>query len=72
MKEANKKIRSSLGGNKISTILERSINSFELCSYLITGKIGLKQEKDGLRSIDKCDLIAKDKFWWVLLARFPE
>ena len=65
-----KKIKFAINDNIIPTISEKSVKSLGCCYSLpLTDHHWwqnlLKQLKDGLVSIDKCDLIAKDKLWCV-------
>ena len=69
-------IKFAINSNVILTICEKSIKSFGHCySFPLTDRHWwqdlLKQLKDGLFSIDKCDLIAKDKLWCVYFGLIP-
>ena len=69
-------IKFAINNNVIPTIREKSIKSLGRCYSLpLTDhhrwKDLLKQLKDGLISIDKCDLIAKDKLWCVYFGLIP-
>ena len=70
IKRKYKKIKFATDNNVIPTICEKSIKSLgHSYSLLLTDRHWwqdlLKQLKDGLHSIDKSDLIAKDKLWYV-------
>ena len=63
-----KEIKYSVDVNEIPTIHEKSIKSLGRCySLSLTDQHRWqdlrKQQQDGLHSIDKCDLMNKDKIW---------
>ena len=65
-----KEIEFSVSENEIPTIREKSVKSFGRCySVPLTDRHRWqnlrKQLQDGLRSIDKCDLMNKDKIWCI-------
>ena len=69
-------IKFAIDNNVIPTIHEKSVNSLGHCYFLpLTHRHQwqdlLKQLKDGLHSIDKYDLIAKDKLWCVYFGLIP-
>ena len=69
-------IKLAINNNVIPTIREKSVKSLGRCYSLpLTDRHWwqdlLKQLKDGLLSIDKCDLIAKDKLWCVYFGLIP-
>ena len=66
IKGKSQEIKFAIDDNVIPTIREKSVKSISRCYSLpLTDRYWwqdiLKQLKDGLLSIDKCDLIAKDK-----------
>ena len=69
-------IKFSINNNVISTIREKSVKSPGRCYSLPLTDLHrwqdlLKQLKDGLLSIDKCDLMPKDKLWCVDFGLIP-
>ena len=69
-------IKFAVDNNVIPIIREKSVKSFGRCNSLpVTDRHRwedlLKQLKYGLLSIDKCDLIAKDKLWCVYFGLIP-
>jgi len=77
MKGICKEVRFFVDGNEIPTIREKSVKSLGRCYSLpITDRHRwqdiIKQLKDGLRSIDKCDLINKDKIWCIYFGLIPK
>ena len=69
-------IKFAINNNVFPTIREKSVKSLGHCYSLpLTDRHRwqdlLKQLKDGLLSIDKCDLIAKDKLWCVYFGLIP-
>ena len=69
-------IKFAIDDNVISTIREKSVKSLGRCYSLpLTDRHRwedlLRQLKDGLLSIDKCDLIAKYKLWCVCFGLIP-
>ena len=69
-------IKLAINNNVIPSIREKSVKSLGRCYSLpLTDRHRwqdhLKQLKDGLLSIDKCDLIAKDKLWCVYSGLIP-
>ena len=69
-------IKFAINNNVIPTIREKSVKSLGRCYSLpLTDRHRwqdlLKQLKDGLLSIDKCDLISKDKLWCVYFGLIP-
>ena len=69
-------IKFAINNNIIPTIREKGVKSLGRCYSLpLTdrhrGYDLLKQIKDGLPSIDKCDLIKKDKLWCVYFGLIP-
>ena len=69
-------IKVAIKNNVIPTIREKSVKSLgRSYSLPLTDRHRwqdlLKQLKDGLLSIDKCDLIAKDKLWCVYFGLIP-
>ena len=70
-----KEIKFSVDGNEIPTICKKSVKSLGHCYSLpLTDQHHWqdlkKQLQDGLHSIDKCDLMNKDKIWCIYL--FPK
>ena len=69
-------IKFAINNNVIHTICEKSVKNLGRCYSLpLTDrhrwKDLLKQLKDGLLSIDKCDLIAKYQLWCVYFSLIP-
>ena len=72
-------IKFAINNNIIPTIRKKSVKSLGRCYSLPFSDRHqwqdlLKQLKDGLLSIDKCDLISNDKLWCVyfgLISRLP-
>ena len=69
-------IKFTINNNVIPTIREKSVKSPGCCYSLPhtdhhQWQDLLKQLKDGLLSIDKCDLIVKDKLWCVYFGLIP-
>ena len=69
-------IKFAINNNVIPTIHKKSVKSLGRCYSLpLTDRHQwqdlLKQLKDGLLSIDKFDLIAKDKLWCVYFGLIP-
>ena len=72
-----KEIKLSVSGNEIPTIREKSVKSLGCCySLLLTDPHRWqdlrKQLRNGLRSIDKCDLMNKDKIWCIYFGLIPK
>ena len=72
-----KAIKFSVSGNKTPPIREKSVKSLGRCYSLpLTDRHRWqnlrKQLKDGLRSIDKCDLMNKDKIWCIYFGLIPK
>ena len=71
------KIKFSVDGNEIPTIREKSVESLGRCySLSLTDRHRWqdlrKQLQNGLRSIDKCDLMNKDKIRCIYFGSIPE
>ena len=71
-----KEIKFSVNGNEIPTICEKSVKSLGRCYSLpLTDQHHWqdirKQLQNGLCSIDKCDLMNKDKIWCIYLGLIP-
>ena len=67
----------SVDGNEILTIREKCVKSLGRCYFLPLFDRHRWQDinkllKDGLRSIDKCDLLNKDKVWCIYFGFFPK
>ena len=76
IKGKSQEIKFAINNNVIPTIREKSVKSLGRCSSLsLTDRHRwqdlLKQLNDRLLSIDKCDLIAKDKLWCVYFGLIP-
>ena len=76
IKRRCQEIKFAINNNVIPTICEKSVKSLgHYYSLSLTDRHRwqnlLKQLKDGLLSIDKCDLIAKDKLWCVYFGLIP-
>ena len=72
-----KEIKFYLSGNEIPTIREKSVKSLGRCySRPLTDRRRWqnlrKQLQDGLRSIDKCDLMNKNKIWSIYFGLIPK
>ena len=72
-----KEIKFSVDGNEISTICEKRVKSLSRCYSLpLTDRHRWqdlrKQLQDGLCSIDKCDLMNKDKIWCIYFGLIPK
>ena len=72
-----KEIKFSVSGNEIPTISEKSVKSLCRCYSLFLidrhrWQNLRKQLQDGLRSIDKCDLLNKDKIWCIYFGLIPK
>ena len=72
-----KEIKFSVNGNKIPTIREKSIKSLGHCYFLpLTDQHHWqdlrKQLQNGLCSIDKCDIMNKDKIWGIYFGLIPK
>ena len=72
-----KEIKFSVSGNEIPTIHEKSVKSLGRCYSLpLTDRHRWqdqrKQLQNGLRSIDKCDLMSKDKIWCIYFGLVPK
>ena len=72
-----KEIKFSVSGNEIPTIHEKSIKSLSRCYSLpLTDQHRWqdlrKQQQNGLHSIDKCDLMNKDKIWCIYFGLIPK
>ena len=72
-----KEIKFSVSTNKIPTIREKSVKSLGCCYSLPLTDWHCwqnlrKQLQDGLHSIDKCDLINKDKIWCIYFGLIPK
>ena len=72
-----KEIKFSVTGNKIPMIRKKSIKSLGRCYSLpLTDRHRWqdlrKQLQNGLRSIDKCDLMNKDKIWCIYFGLIPK
>ena len=72
-----KEIKFSVSGNKIPTIHKKSVKSLSCCNSLpLTDRHRWqdlrKQLQDGLRSINKCDLMNKDKIWCIYFGLIPK
>ena len=72
-----KEIKFSLRGNEIPTIREKSVKCFSRCYSLpLTDRHHCQdrrnQLQDGLCSIDKCDLMSKDKIWCIYFGLIPK
>ena len=72
-----KEIKFSIDGNEIPTICEKSVKNFGRCYSLPLidrhrWQDRRKQLQDGLRSIDKCDLMNKDKIWCIYFGLIPK
>ena len=71
-----KEIKFSVSGNEIPTIREKSVKSLGRC-YSLPVKLCRWQNlrkllQDGLRSIDNCDLMNKDKIWCIYFGLIPK
>ena len=71
-----KEIKFSVSGNEIPMICEKSVKSLGSCYSLpLTDQHRWqnlrKQLQDGLRSINKCDLMNKDKIWCIYKLVWP-
>ena len=76
-KENCKEIKFSVSGNEIPTIHEKSVKSLGRCySRPLIDRHRWqnlrKQQQDGLRSMDKCDLMNKDKIWCIYFGLIPK
>ena len=72
-----KEIKFSVDGSKMLTIREKSVKSLGCCySQPLTDRHRWqdlrKQLQDGLRSIDKCNPINKDKIWCIYFGLIPK
>ena len=66
-----KEIKFSVSWNKISTIREKSVKSFNRCFSLpLTDQHHWQDLR--LSSIDKCDLMNKDKIWCIYFGLIPK
>ena len=77
IKGSCREIKFSVDTNEILTICEKSIKSLDCCYSLpLTDQHWWqdlsKQLKDGLCSIDKCDLLNKDKVWCIYFRSIPK
>ena len=72
-----KEIKFSVSGNEIPTIREKSVKNLGRCyPLLLTDRHRWqdlrKQLQNGLLSIDKCDLMNKDKIWCIYFELIPK
>ena len=72
-----KEMKFSLDENEIPTICEKNVKSLCHCYSLpLTDRHRWqdlrKQLQNGLRSIDKCDLMNKDKIWCIYFGLIPK
>ena len=72
-----REIKFSVYGNEIPIIREKSVKFLRSCYSLpLTDRYHWpdlsKMLKDGLRSIDKCDLLNKDKIWCIYFGLFSK
>ena len=72
-----KDIKLSIDRNENPIIREKVVKSHSCCSSLPLTDQHRWQDlrkllKDGLRSIDKCDLLNKDKVWCIYFGLFPK